>query len=569
MWINKVYKSVAKDFKLLIRTKMSAGILIGGPFLIILLAGLAFTGSNLQGIEIGLYAQENNFIETLEEKIKEQNLRITKFTSGEKCIDEIKSGNIHLCMGVLKKESSLSIFDDRFGNSIILHLDYSNLRLVYLILNIVREAIIQESQKISNEIINRFAVNADQISQIVTSQNSPIDSVISSGRGIQSTLEDLKSEIDKIDQDVARISSNEINDQENNIDQIKAELIVFKDQSIKKIEDIESVTGVTSQTTSLKNQIENYYTATSNSVALLDDGNAYLNEFSNLQDISSKKIVAKKRSIRDVVNVVSFELDDSLDEAGNFKQDLLEINSKIGGVQDFNIKEILNPIPVEYKPIYGSGRQIEPLQTTISFLDYLAPSLIILIIMFVSILLSSTLIIKERESFAYFRNMIAPTSKPIYLLGIFITSNIVSSIQIITILLIAKFIFNIQTITNIGSTFIFLLFIAIFFILLGMTIGYIFNSIETAVIASLSMSLIFLLFSGTLVPLETMPVYLANIAEFNPFVLTELALRKILVFSLPIQNIYREIFIMGGYIFVLVISCVSLQKLKIHKELRA
>ena len=74
----------------------------------------------------------------------------------------------------------------------------------------------------------------------------------------------------------------------------------------------------------------------------------------------------------------------------------------------------------------------------------------------------------------------------------------------------------------------------------GFIFGYLFNSEETAIVGAVSLSILMFIASGLILPVETMPRIMGNIIKFNPFVLTETALRQVLIFDLPIQSIVTE-----------------------------
>ncbi|MHA1344603.1 MAG: hypothetical protein ACTSQG_11490, partial [Promethearchaeota archaeon] len=112
--------------------------MILGPLLIILLAGLAFTGTELQGVNVGLYyEEEDNFINTLTSKLEAKSLGVRYYDNEATCVEGVKSADVHLCIGVLKKGNpKLVKLDARLDNAVVLHVDYSNLRLIYIILNV-------------------------------------------------------------------------------------------------------------------------------------------------------------------------------------------------------------------------------------------------------------------------------------------------------------------------------------------------------------------------------------------------------------------------------------------------
>ena len=76
------------------------------------------------------------------------------------------------------------------------------------------------------------------------------------------------------------------------------------------------------------------------------------------------------------------------------------------------------PVPEDVNDYLTNAQSVESLRDVA---DYLYPSLIALIISFVGIILTATVVMKERTSDAFFRNIISPAPDYIFLLGTYIT----------------------------------------------------------------------------------------------------------------------------------------------------
>ena len=96
--MHALFKIIQKNFKLLIRSKSSALIIILGPLLVIFLVGIAFGNISKYSLNIGTYAESytditNSFVE----KLKEKEFRVQKMATEEECVEQIKLGNcIHV-----------------------------------------------------------------------------------------------------------------------------------------------------------------------------------------------------------------------------------------------------------------------------------------------------------------------------------------------------------------------------------------------------------------------------------------------------------------------------------------
>jgi ABC-type multidrug transport system permease subunit len=233
-------------------------------------------------------------------------------------------------------------------------------------------------------------------------------------------------------------------------------------------------------------------------------------------------------------------LDQNIATIDAVQQSVESMGDNLAQAEYNNAEDIVNPILTRIKPILEKK----------SYLDYTMPALVVLIVMFMSILLSSTIVMTEKESRAYFRNYIAPIPDYSFLISIFITNLVVVAVQALILLTIAQLAFGVSVFANVIYIIVAVLIISSIFIMIGMAIGYIFVSEETATLASISLASIFLLFSSFLIPLESLSETVSIIAQYNPFVLSESVLRQLIIFGTPL-TLSNEFLLLLLYIFIL------------------
>ncbi|MCX6712022.1 MAG: ABC transporter permease, partial [Candidatus Woesearchaeota archaeon] len=266
------------------------------------------------------------------------------------------------------------------------------------------------------------------------------------------------------------------------------------------------------------------------------EANSKLTNISNIRDITNSNLADTQKSVSgNIENINSIK--------GSFEK----IKSDIAGIKIANAETIVNPISMK----------IENVQTNKNYLNYLFPTLVVLMILFVSILLSSTMIIREKLSSAYFRNFITPVSGIWFIIGNYLTSILLVSLQLLIIFGVV--VYFIKSSLSIVSLAIILLLISSVFILLGMIVGYLFKSEETATLGAISIGSLLLLFSNTVLPLEVLSK-VKDIALYNPFVLGESALKKIILFNSNLGNVQTTIFILLGYLVFFFLIVLLAQK---------
>ena len=216
---------------------------------------------------------------------------------------------------------------------------------------------------------------------------------------------------------------------------------------------------------------------------------------------------------------------------------LNDIDRRIRAIEITDAQAIAQPIVTSIKPIVQEK----------TYLNYLFPVLIVLVVMFTSLLITPTLILLDRNSPASVRTYMTPVKDWSYVLANFLTSFGLLFVQIIIILAIVSIFFAGDLVSNVPKALLLLLLSTSVFILLGMIVGYVFKSEETATLGAVSLGALFLFISDVIIPLESMPDIFAYIAGFNPYVLASSLLRRSLLFDSPFMDLLPDTLILFGY----------------------
>jgi len=138
-------------------------------------------------------------------------------------------------------------------------------------------------------------------------------------------------------------------------------------------------------------------------------------------------------------------------------------------------------------------------------------------------------------------------------------------IQIVVILGISLIFLN-DFLPIIPQIILILFLAASVFTFLGMAIGYLFVSEETAVLGSISLGSILLFFSGVIIPLESVSPLFREITFFNPFVLAEKLVREIVLFKTFLSVIWMDLLILFAYMVVLFLIILIIESF-LHQQL--
>ena len=260
------------------------------------------------------------------------------------------------------------------------------------------------------------------------------------------------------------------------------------------------------------------------------------------QELAEKLKEVKEAVDKSLANIqtINDKLTQNSDSISVVSSTVDSVISVVSGLSVSEAADISTPIKTK----------IEPITTKEEHIGYLFPTLLILVIMFISILLASSQLINEKTTFAYFRNFITPTSGFSFFIANFFSNWIVALFEVFIIIGFSAFLFK----ENYFSTAFFSLLVlaigSVVFILLGMIIGYMFRTSETANLAAISISSIMLFFSNTILPLETLPVYIKSVVIFNPFVVIESMLKKVILYNSNLGDQGWNFMILVGYVML-------------------
>ncbi len=570
--MNRIISIIKKNLKLLVRAKSSALIVVLGPLLLIFLVGLAFDNTQAYQVSIGTYSEGYNELSTsFIENLKESQFRVEAFPTEELCIDAIKQGKVHTCMvfppGLqIGKEGS---------NQITFHIDYSRINLVWSILDTVSGHVTERSSQISLNLTNTVLNALLQVrDRAIKTKPILVDSTTKNS-DVQKKVSDVKKDLIALDLSMnpAEFKLTEIQTWATSFQQQVQTLITGSDKYFANI---------TSRTNDVIDSVEDANLSTSTENAIIGDLEEILNltkkvdtlvsgqtslsttkitELNTLLDQIEGKVTETKTKIDGVVqfregaNAKLSEVDQLLTNSLNnivvIQKNMNFIESTVDSIEFKEASSIVAPITTQIKPVI----------TEKTHLNYLFPSLIVLVIMFICILLSAILVEMEKNSKANFRSFLTPTPDIIFVVATYLTTMILLVIQLAIILGTTAIFFKARVFGNLWISALVLLLIGTFFSLFGMLIGYVLKSEETATLAAISIGTIFLLLSGLVLPMESMPQYIRDVAEYNPYVIGEGVLRKAMLFSANIGDMDIAIYTLLGYSAAVFYIIYLLQKL--------
>ncbi|MBS3117093.1 ABC transporter permease [Candidatus Woesearchaeota archaeon] len=532
-----------KNLKLLLRSKASALIIIFAPLLIILLLGLSYNTSSRYGLNIGIHASSfsddvNSFIDLL----KEDEFTITKYEESiDHCLGDMKRSAIHACL-ILPENLQVEGNGQR---EVVFYVDPSRIQLVSVIQNAVDAKFNLKSREISQNLAQDLISRLTDSKQKIQERKTELEDVKGKSSAASSNSATVQGRLSGIDitDPATKYDSSVIQMYTQNVNNAKSSV----ESALSSLQQINATAGE-------KATVENFLTAAQGSLANGTTNEPALNSlFLTIQTDLSAAITAISGSKTDVAAVTS---------------SLQEVNAKLDSVVS-GLEEIRANL--EAQKVTEAGTIISPLITRVervspegTYLSYLFPALLVLVVMFSSMLLGTTLVIIEKNSPAFLRNFFLPIRTTTFMLSIYVTNLILIIIELVIILGISLFFLG-ESASALPSVALILFLTASIFTFLGMGIGYLFTSEETGVLASISLSSILLLLSGTILPLEGISSSVRGFLFFNPFVIAEELIREVFIFSTPLEVLTGELLFLFSYALILCII-ISIAESVLHRH---
>jgi ABC-2 type transport system permease protein len=539
-------------------------VVIFGPLIIMLLVGFAFNNPASSKLNIGYYSKEktnltSSFVDALTQN---QGFNIVEYTNEELCKDMIAQGKLHMCI-VFPTNFKLS---NNNTNEVVFYVDQSRQNFVYAVIDTVSSKIDVTSNQLSYQltsdiltaVLNAKKINNENILKIITLKDSANE--------ISTKLDGVKTKLGNLDLSASTIDTAPAIDASN---KLKTDITNLKDDGLnvvsageQVVRDLKNQNGCSGNCTSIVNSFNSTLgsrkddiTHSSNASTVdLEALVAQIDKMSTDADALNEKLTNAKSAttesagdlggLQTAVAGLKTDLD-------GLKQAMEKANAQINAIKVTSAENIVNPITTT----------VTPITTKTNNLHFIFPYLVVLIIVFISIMLSSNIIMVEKTSKAYFRNFTTPTKDFTFVVSVFLTSFIVVILQLIFILLLAYYFLNTSILTNIWMVLLLVVGAITLFTLIGMIIGYLFNSQEAATMASISVGSVFLFLSNLVLPLETMSAYLQSASRYNPYVVGSELLKKITIFGSGWKEISMDFALLGIYIVVAFALAILIQKM--------
>ncbi len=548
---------IKKNLLLLLRAKSSAAIIVLGPLIVILLAGLAFDNTNTYAVKIGAFSSEYNALSlSFVERLVENQFSVKKFETQDSCVQAIKNGDINTCI-VLSPDFTLA---KNLSNEVQFFVDYSRLNLVWTVLDVMTRSVSSRSQELSTNLTAILLRALETTKQELRASSQHMISLTTLNEESSRLSSVVQSDLSSLDVSI-RLDQGTLD----NVSHAKGlvnywlgALGVLADKSLvqadKGLRAAQLVLGkavdknISAPLKKERAEIDFLRLELANASGM---ARVQVNDFNLVYDSLSLQIEQTKNQLaqlsesklenKERVDKIIQNLDQALFQLVFVQKSMNHVQEVIDAIEIVDPSSIVEPIKTSIKPVVAER----------SYLNYVFPVLIVLVIMFTAVLVSQILVLLDKNSPAAFRNYLSPARPLVFASATLLTSVLLVGFQSLVILTIAGLFFTAQVVSTFSITSIVLLIAIVLFSFVGMLIGELFKTEETATLAAVMLGSALLFVSDVIIPIESMPSWLQAFSNQNPFVLASTVLRRTMLFNASIGDVSSQLFTLLGYCVVL------------------
>jgi hypothetical protein len=560
----QLYLMFKKNLKILVNNKISFTILFLGPILLLLLMTLMYYNENSYSFQIGVVNGDSGEIQIIiEDELDKNGFLVVPYMDREDCVVSLQEARIQSCI-IYPQEL---LIEKGSENEIIILVDNSKAQVKEVIENILRTTLQGGSYAISKKNIETVISNLELLEDRLEYSKVAHENNKAQLASLDSILDDLYTQVLTADLaynseslDLGGIAlgiDNILSSKENFISSTEDNLL----DSFNLLNNLSGEIEMSNLSESVKNDLDDKF---DEAYVKLD---LTIRQFSSFgsSSYSFNKFESDLTSLIETLDEVDIKLEKSFEEQGTLielgydqtkliKQNLshqnLLIENDLAQTYSFSIRDadiLLTPVSLSFEDAFKSSS---------SKLGSLFPFIFGTLILLLSLFLGSVLSFKEKTSQSCIRNTLAaPSSIKVVIAQILsVVVLLYAQISVIAVLFYVTFIkaFYLDLAILLLLLFLFL----IVFVALGIFIGqFVVSQLSLFITLLLTLFVIFLT-SGVMLPLELLDATLVLFLEYlNPYLAMQSILRKILLFSVPIQAILFELGVLViGFLVMFIIT---------------
>ena len=547
-------------------------LLVISPLLFISVIFLSFNPEGLRKIPVGVIS--NSPAVDMDE--------FTQITNSFLTISNY--GNLDDCVVRLKQYYPYACIDIHGMDPVVVDVYYDNTRdpVIWEVVQNIKRSVDylqeQKSKEMASDFLNQFSSRKNLVSSFrsnLQETNSNVDTYIykidESIVDLREAKTDLSQTIVQMDRDIEEVETEKnrlehdknafyyettstLNTLDSAVDSMKMIEDPYYNSMVYMIE--QDIAEMRNEVEDYNDEVDDYFDTVELRVAGYKEssnkGKGYVNDI----DDNVEELEGTKQDLEDYKE----EIDDADAELAQVEEELSEIDK-------VNPEELINPIVVYNNPVYEptiAGSKVSDVvkMANLVSLQIMFPKVLLLIVMFLALLISSYLTLQEINSTSNIRiNMIEGMFFPEFF-SVYISSIIIVIFPILIVLGLGQVLFKLAIIQNFHVILPILLLMVSVFIMMGISIAFLVRKKSITLLVN-SFILVFLIFfSGFLQPIEKMRAIFGFFSFISAGNVALSAFNKILFYSQGFVSVLPEIIILGIILFLVMISALLFKKMR-------
>ena len=284
--------------------------------------------------------------------------------------------------------------------------------------------------------------------------------------------------------------------------------------------------------------------------------------FDSKKDANFQMKTGKVDVILEIPN--HFERDLIKNNGTNLSVSINAIDGAAAGVESVYISQIINGYNQKIQTQlyqYNNTSYVQPINivtipsfwynNTLNYKTFMVPGILVLLVTMLALFLSSMNIVREKEIGTLEQINVTPIRKHQFIIGKLFPFWVLGLVILTVGLIIAKVVFNVPIVGNIGLIYFFTTIYLLVILGIGLIISNHSDTQQQSMFIAWFIAVIFILMSGLFTPIESMPTWAQNITLFNPIRYFVEIIRMVMLKGATFSDISRPFFLIVFYAVVI------------------
>ncbi|MBP6549955.1 MAG: ABC transporter permease [Flavobacterium sp.] len=259
-----------------------------------------------------------------------------------------------------------------------------------------------------------------------------------------------------------------------------------------------------------------------------------------------------------------FERDLITENATNLSVSINAIDGAAAGVESVYISQIINGFNQKIQTQlyqYNEATYVQPVNivtipsfwynNTLNYKTFMVPGILVLLVTMLTLFLSSMNIVREKEMGTLEQINVTPIRKYQFIIGKLFPFWVLGLVILTVGLIIAKVIFNVPILGNIGLIYFFTSVYLLVILGIGLIVSNYSDTQQQAMFVAWFFTVIFILMSGLFTPIESMPQWAQNLTLLNPIRYFVEIIRMVMLKGATFSDISKPFFMVVFYALAL------------------